>query len=167
MTTNQIPFCLEDGAYVLTFFDTNNDGMNSGGYSLNDVYGNNYACGATFTEPEVTQFTAGVDTGFIELEIDLGFDSWPEEIYWRLVDLNNDDEIVMTSSSASDYGAYSGMAGGVTVQNCNIPSGDYRLEIFDQYGDGGTSYVVKVDGVQVANVGASSYGSSTSVDFSI
>lgn len=166
MTSIQIPFCLEDEAYVLTFFDTNNDGMNGGSYSLNDVYGNKYACGGTFTEPEVTQFTAGVDSDFNELEIQLVFDLYPEEIYWRLVDLNN-NEIVMASSPESNYGAYAGMAGGVTVKNCNIPRGDYRLEIFDGYGDGGTSYVVKVDGVQVANVGASSYGGSTSVDFSI
>jgi hypothetical protein len=72
----------------------------------------------------------------------------------------------LASQATPGYGAYAGMTGGVTIQEC-VPSGDYQLQIFDGYGDGGTSYVVTADGVQVASVSASSYGGSTSVDFSI
>ena len=101
----------------------------------------------------------------IKVKMELGFDSWPEEIYWRLVDVNA-GVIVLASQATPGYGAYAGMTGGITIQEC-VPSGDYQLQIYDGYGDGGTSYVVTADGVQVANVGASSYGASTSVDFSI
>jgi len=166
MTSIQIPFCLEDGAYVLTFFDTNNDGMNSGGYSLEDIYGTKYACGGSFTEPELTLFTAGVDTVLNDLEIQFGFDSWPEEVYWSLVDVDT-DEIVMTSSTTPDYGAYAGMTGGLIVKNCNLPSGNYQFVIYDSYGDGGTSVVLILNGNQIGSIGATSYGSSAFFDFSI
>ena len=101
----------------------------------------------------------------VKVKMVLGFDSWPEEVYWRLVDVNA-GVIVLASNPTPAYGAYAGMTGGITIQEC-VPSGDYQLQIFDGYGDGGTSYVVTADGVQVANVSASSYGGSTSVDFSI
>ena len=101
----------------------------------------------------------------IKVKMVLGFDSWPEEIYWRLVDVNA-GVIVLASQASPGYGAYAGMTGGITIQEC-VASGDYQLQIYDGYGDGGTSYVVTADGVQVASVGASSYGGSTSVDFSI
>ena len=166
MTSIQIPFCLEDGAYVLTFFDTNNDGMNSGGYSLEDIYGTKYACGGSFTEPELTLFTAGVDTVLNDLEIQFGFDSYPEEVYWTLVDVDT-EEIVMTSSTTPDYGAYAGMTGGLIVKNCNLPSGNYQFVIYDSYGDGGTSVVLILNGNQIGSIGASSYGGSAFFDFSI
>ena len=101
----------------------------------------------------------------VKVKMVLGFDSWPEEVYWRLVDVNA-GVIVLASQATPGYGAYAGMTGGVTIQEC-VPSGDYQLQIYDGYGDGGTSYVVTADGVQVASVSASSYGGSTSVDFSI
>ncbi|MDG1111806.1 MAG: hypothetical protein P8N22_08485, partial [Polaribacter sp.] len=101
----------------------------------------------------------------IKVKMVLGFDSWPEEVYWRLVDVNA-GVIVLASQATPGYGAYAGMTGGITIQEC-VASGDYQLQIYDGYGDGGTSYVVTADGVQVANVGASSYGGSTSVNFSI
>ena len=41
------------------------------------------------------------------------------------------------------------------------------MQIFDSYGDGGTSYIVTADGVQVGSVAANAYGSSATVDFSI
>lgn len=102
----------------------------------------------------------------IKFIMELGFDDWPEEVYWRLVDVNA-GVIVAASQATPGYGAYAGMnRGEVTVQEC-IPSGDYQLQIFDGYGDGGTSYVVTAGGVQIASVAAGAYGSSTTVDFSI
>ena len=166
MTSIQIPFCLEDGEYALTFFDTNNDGMIGGSYSLEDIYGTKYACGGRFTEPELTLFTAGVDTALNDLEIQIGLDSYPEEVYWSLVDLDT-DETVMASSATYEYGAYAGMTGNLLVKNCNLPSGNYQFQIYDAYGDGGTSVTLILNGNQIGTIGASSYAASSSFDFSI
>lgn len=101
-----------------------------------------------------------------KFKLELGFDDWPEEVYWRLVDVNA-AVIVAASQETPGYGAYAGMSRGeVTIQEC-IPSGDYQLQIFDSYGDGGTSYIVTAGGVQVGSVAANAYGSSATVDFSI
>ncbi len=102
----------------------------------------------------------------IKFIMELGFDDWPEEVYWRLVDVNA-GAIVAASQASPGFGAYAGMnRGEVTVQEC-LPSGDYQLQIFDGYGDGGTSYILTAGGVQVGSVAAGAYGSSTTVDFSI
>lgn len=102
----------------------------------------------------------------IKFIMELGFDDWPEEVYWRLVDVNA-GAIVAASQASPGFGAYAGMnRGEVTVQEC-IPSGDYQLQIFDKFGDGGTSYILTAGGVQVGSVAAGAYGSSTTVDFSI
>ncbi len=102
----------------------------------------------------------------VKVKMVLGFDSWPEEVYWRLIDLDA-GVIVLASNPTPAYGAYAGLANtSITIQEC-VNSGNYQLQIFDGYGDGGTSYVVSADGVQIANVSASSYGGSTSVDFTL
>ena len=101
----------------------------------------------------------------IKLKMVLGFDDWPEDIYWRLVDVNA-SAIVIASQASPGYGAYAGMTGGITIQEC-VASGDYQLQIYDKYSNGGTSYVVTVDGVQVESVAANAYFGSTTVDFSI
>jgi hypothetical protein len=102
----------------------------------------------------------------VKLKMDIVFDDgYPEEIYWRLIDVNA-GVIVLTSSAASSYGAYAGLTGGITIQEC-IPSGDYQLQVYDSYGDGGTSYAVSADGVQVITIAENSYTTSTSVNFSI
>ena len=87
MTSIQVPFCLEDGDYALTFFDTNNNGFPLGSYSLDDIYGNNYACGVgMFTDPDLTLFTSGLDSGNINLSIEIELDNYPEEFYWYITD---------------------------------------------------------------------------------
>ena len=167
MTSIQIPFCLEDGEYALTFFDTNNDGMIGGSYSLEDIYGTKYACGGRFTEPELTLFTAGVDTALNDLEIQIGLDNYPEEVQWRLEDANGN--IVMEGSPNHQpyQGEFTGMTGTLIFKKCNLPSGNYQFVIYDDYGDGGTSVTLILNGNQIGTIGASSYAASSSFDFSI
>lgn len=71
------------------------------------------------------------------LQINIEFDSWPEEIYWRIQ--NSGGVTVAASSPTPAYGAYSGLTGGIVIEEC-LPSGEYTFTIFDQYGDGAGAY---------------------------
>ena len=82
-----LPFCLEDGDYVLSFFDTNNNGLTNGGYyRLYDLNGNTYACGSTFSNQDITMFSTGVDNNSTPVKLSIRFDSYPEETAWKLFD---------------------------------------------------------------------------------
>ena len=68
MTSIVIPFCLDEGDYVLSFFDTNGNGLDytsyasgsNAGYTLYDLDGNTYACGGAFDYQEINYFTSGI-----------------------------------------------------------------------------------------------------------
>lgn len=100
----------------------------------------------------------------IKLKVNLTFDSWPEEAYWRLSD--SDGNIVAASADPAAYGAYAGMSGSASESYC-LPSGDYTIEIFDGYGDGGTAYSITADGVPVFGLGGGDYTDYFTADFSI
>lgn len=97
-------------------------------------------------------------TGESKVKINLVFDTWPEEIYWRLI--NSSGVIVYASSDTPAYGAYAGMTGSISEGGC-LPSDTYTIEIFDQYGDGGTEYTITVAGTTVYTV-SGNYGGYTS-----
>ena len=93
------------------------------------------------------------------------FDSWPEEIYWAIVD-NNSGATVAESATPPAYGAYAGLSGSLASTLC-IPDGDYTFYIYDAYGDGaGPVSLSAADGtVLVSSSGA--YGSGTAIGFSL
>ncbi len=136
-----LPFCLEDGDYVLSFFDTNNNGLTNGGYyRLYDLNGNTYACGSTFSNQDITMFSTGVDNNTTTIELSIRFDNYPEETAWKLYDssLNLIDSggFDAAGSAITGYAAL-GFAARSTFSmvKCLTP-GTYTFVIFDAYGDG-------------------------------
>lgn len=140
MTSITIPFCLEDGDYELLFFDTNNNGMAiNGNYSLEDIYGNVYACGGAFTDLESTLFTTGVETSDIhDIQVQIELEDWPEETTWEIWDLSGDPTPIISGgpyiNPDDDFAI-------LTYDFC-LPSGDYGIVVYDTYGDGGPIYSV-------------------------
>ena len=98
-----------------------------------------------------------------KLKITLGFDSYPEEAAWRILDANGNT--VMASSSPLAFGAYDGFTGGTTIPEC-LPSGDYTIEIYDGWGDGGTSYSITVNGEPAFSIDGDDYEDSYSATIS-
>jgi len=97
-----------------------------------------------------------------ELILDITFDSWPEEIYWRIVDSSDN---VVFESTAGAFGAYDGLTGGITRPFC-LAIGNYIFEIFDQFGDGAGPYTLTYDGnVIFSSDGA--YGEGEAIPFTI
>ena len=149
MSTLYIPFCLEDGDYVLSFFDSGFNGIEMGGsYQLYDTLGNEYACGGFFENSNITYFTTGQDSDLNELNLDITLDSWPEEVYWWILD--QEGSPVITPGDYSPYAnPYTGMSGTVSVYTCGLQSGTYTFEIYDDYGDGAGPVNLAINGVSV------------------
>jgi hypothetical protein len=99
----------------------------------------------------------------VKLKINLSFDSWPEEAAWRIKDASG--AVVLASIDPFAYGAYTGISGSITVADC-LASGTYTMEVYDQYGDGGTEYTVTANGVLVFSA-SGNYGAGTSSSFTI
>ncbi len=100
----------------------------------------------------------------VKVKVTLTFDSWPEEVAWRILDSGGNT--VAASADPFAFGAYAGLSGSVTESYC-LASGDYTMEISDFYGDGGTDYAVTANGTPLFGVAATDYTASTTVDFSI
>lgn len=98
-----------------------------------------------------------------ELILDITFDDWPEEIYWRIVDAS--DNTVFESATPAGFGAYDGLTGGVTRNLC-LASGSYTFSIFDGFEDGAGPYSLIFDG-EVIHSSDGSYGASESVSINI
>lgn len=101
--------------------------------------------------------------GYTELKVNVTFDAYPEEGAWRLKDA--DGNTIMASADPFAYGGHTGESGTLTFKDC-LTSGTYTLQVYDQYGDGGTAYTVTADGVLVASIAGDDYVSSAAVDFS-
>ncbi len=99
----------------------------------------------------------------IKLKVNLSFDDWPEEAAWRILD--SEGNTVLASASPFNYGGHAGMSGSVTIKEC-LPSGTYTIEIYDQYGDGGTNYQVTANGILVFSL-SGNYGGGTAATFTI
>ncbi len=100
----------------------------------------------------------------IKVKVSLTFDGFPEDVYWRIVD--SSDNIVAASVDPAAFGAYTGQSGTISESYC-LPSGDYSIEIFDVFGDGGTSYTITADGVGVFSLAADAYTDSATGEFTI
>ena len=140
ITSITIPFCLEDGDYELLFFDTNGNGMAiNGNYQLEDIFGNVYACGGSFTDSESTLFTTGVETADIhDIQIQFELDNWPSETTWEIYDLSGAPTVIISGGPYIDGDDDFAI---LSYDFC-LPSGDYGIVVYDSYGDGGPGFIV-------------------------
>ncbi|WP_422106041.1 RagB/SusD family nutrient uptake outer membrane protein [Winogradskyella sp.] len=140
MTSVAVPFCLEDGDYILSFFDTNGNGMSlTGNYQLEDIYGNVYACGGAFADSQSTLFTTGVETADIhDIQVQIQLDTWPDETTWEIYDLSGAPTLIISG------GPYINPDDDFAVLSYDfcLPSGSYGIAVYDAYGDGGPTYSV-------------------------
>ncbi|TBN02377.1 hypothetical protein EYD45_11740 [Hyunsoonleella flava] len=98
-----------------------------------------------------------------ELILDITFDNWPEEIYWRIVNAAGDT--VFESATPAGFGAYDGLTGGITRNIC-LASGTYTFSIFDGFEDGAGPFSLTFDG-EVIFSSDGSYGARTDVTVTI
>ena len=98
-----------------------------------------------------------------ELILDITFDNWPEEIYWRITD--SSDNTVFESATPADFGAYDGLTEGISRNIC-LASGTYTFSIFDQFGDGAGPFSLTFDGT-VIFTSDGAYGDRTDVSITI
>jgi hypothetical protein len=106
----------------------------------------------------------GCNAGASKFKIAVSLDSWPEEVYWRVVDTDA-GVIVIANNATPGFGGYAGLSGTQRDATC-LPTGNYVFEIFDGYQDGGGAVSFTLDGVQVFSSNGS-YGAGTSFEFSI
>ena len=95
---------------------------------------------------------------FNDVNINIFFDTYPEEVYWVL---ENSNGVVVAESADGAYGAYAGYE---TGSNINVPlcleSDTYTFTIYDAYKDGagavsitsGGAVLFSTDGVYGAGV---------------
>ncbi|SEC85739.1 hypothetical protein SAMN04489761_3787 [Tenacibaculum sp. MAR_2009_124] len=104
------------------------------------------------------------NSGMSKAKVTLDFDDWPEEAYWSITNTST-GEVVLASAATPSYGAYAGMTGSLSSAICLSP-GDYVIQIYDAYGDGGTGYVLTLNGANVFTA-SGNYGSYTSSTFTV
>ena len=122
------------------------------------------ADGLSIGEDLVIPMSQACPSGESKVKVTLEFDTYPEEVAWRILD--GSGNTVLASSDPFGYGAYTGLSGSFDVVQC-VPSGTYTIQIFDQYGDGGTEYTIVSDGVQVLNLKGDQYGGSYSAQITL
>lgn len=103
-----------------------------------------------------------------ELFVDITFDQYPEEVYWRILDAA--DNVVSQSMSINGddpWGAYDGADEGTsTTKAVCLASGTYTFEMYDKFSDGGGPFSLTFsDEVIFSSDGA--YGFTTSTTFTI
>lgn len=104
----------------------------------------------------------GCPSGQGKAKVAVTLDAYPEEVYWRIVNTDT-GATVMANAASPAYGGYTGLSGTQRDAAC-LANGNYRVDIFDQYGDGAGAFEITVNGVQVfATNGA--YGGGTSSTF--
>lgn len=98
-----------------------------------------------------------------ELTLDITFDGWPEEIYWRIV--NSSGDTVFESATPAGFGAYDGLEGGISRVMC-LASGTYTFSMFDGYGDGAGPYTLTF-GDEVIHSSDGAYGGREDVSITV
>lgn len=99
-----------------------------------------------------------------EIILDITFDNWPEEIYWRITD--SGDNTVFESATPAGFGAYDGFTGGVTRNIC-LTSGTYTFSIFDEFGDGAGPFSLTFDDGTAIGSSDGGYAAGTSITITI
>ena len=102
----------------------------------------------------------------IKVKLELTFDSWPEEVQWRVEDANGNIVMEGSPNHQAYAGEYAGMSGTIEISEC-LASGSYTLIVEDDYADGGTAFKIFAAGVLVDSLSGSGYSASGSVAFSI
>jgi hypothetical protein len=104
------------------------------------------------------------NTANLTLTLDITFDSWPEEIYWRIQ--NSSGETIAESASPPAFGAYAGLTGSVSQDFC-LTDGSYTFTIFDGVGDGAGAYTLTFnDGTEIHSSDGS-YGAGETIAFEL
>lgn len=102
--------------------------------------------------------------GTVKLKVNVSFDSYPEEAAWRIKDA--DGYTVMASADPFAYGGHAGATAPLTIPEC-LPSGTYTIQIYDGWGDGGTTYNITANGIQVFYLDGDDYENYDEGTFSI
>ncbi len=93
------------------------------------------------------------------------FDDYPEEVYWRIIDLNA-GVIVASNNSSPAFGGYAGRTGFTNLPIC-LSDGDYRLEVYDAYGDGAGEIYLLDGNKSTLYYSDGDYGAGFDFDFSL
>jgi hypothetical protein len=104
----------------------------------------------------------GCPTGEGKAKVAVVLDAYPEELYWRIVNTDT-GATAMANNASPAYGGYAGLSGTQRDAAC-LTNGNYRVDIFDQYGDGAGAFEITVNGVQVFQT-SGAYGAGTSSTF--
>ncbi|WP_296311024.1 hypothetical protein [Winogradskyella sp. UBA3174] len=159
MTSIVIPFCLEDGDYVLSFFDTNNNSMIGGNYKLQDLEGNLYVCGGLYNDQQISTFSTEVFNDLIEVTFQLTLDTYPGETTWAIFDVSVSPAVELFSGGPfvdpdDDFA--------ILTYNLCLEPGSYDVLVNDAYGDGITDggFTVTVGNTEVVNSIVNGTGSS-------
>lgn len=103
-----------------------------------------------------------------ELILDITFDQYPDEVYWRILD--SADELVaqsVTSNGDDPWGTYAGATQGSNeIKALCLPSGTYTFEMYDKFQDGGGPFTLTING-EVVFSSDGVYGFTTSTTFII
>ncbi len=106
----------------------------------------------------------GCPSGESKFKIAVELDQYPEEVYWRVIDLTA-GTIVLTNNTSPGYGGYANAVGTQRDATCFAP-GDYLFQIFDAYQDGGGAFSFSLNGSQIySNNGV--YGAGTEFPFTV
>ena len=103
--------------------------------------------------------------GEVKIKVAVTLDSYPEEVYWRLISDNGNGSIVMANNPTPGYGGYAGLSGVQEHVAC-LPSGTYLFQIYDAWGDGAGPVSITGDGAALfGSDGAYGTGTSASITF--
>jgi len=185
-------YCLDEGVYTFTIYDTWGDGIccswGEGSYEVL-VKGESVASGGEFTDEESTSFEVTVDTTSApvtapttpapmappttgpptscsspsEVLVEVTSDNWPGDISWYLKNVATDEELLSGGEYTEGNTLYS--------SSIDLCDGTYEFRIDDSWGDGlccsygEGSYSVKVDSSVVAS--GAEYASFESTVFTI
>ena len=149
--TQTMTLALEGGSYTLMTYDSYGDGGITG--TVSDADGNTLA---TVNHTTGTSQSWTFAIGLYDVTVTLQADYWASESSWNLYGPYND-----TTASAYYYSSNQTFSTGYEIQTTvfSLAAGDYSVDVWDAYGDGGVSgAVTDADGTILVNV-TSSYGS--------
>ena len=96
-------------------------------------------------------------SGTKNLELSIDTDAYPEEASFSLV--NSDGETVLSLAEGK-------LTEDIIFEQC-LPIGEYTLNVVDAADDGGTSYTISSDGVELASIYGDSYSTDSTITFSL
>lgn len=101
--------------------------------------------------------------------VSLTFDNWPEEVSWTITDSSGAVVMEGSPNHVPYAGEYQNEASGSTlsITPMCLDAGDYTLNVSDDYGDGGTTFVITGNGSQIGGLDGGAYGASGSVSFTL